>query len=192
LLSLEITSAGRRQQRAEDVAAAVYVITQEDIRRSGLTLLPEILRLAPGVQVARLNANKWAISVRGFNSIYSNKLLILLDGRSLFNRAFAGVLWDGLDLDIDEIERIEIVRGPGGAMWGSNAINGSSTSLRGRRMRRRAARPACRWARSKRAAARCVTAAPLAARATGSSGSGPATARAWTPLAIPPATSGTR
>jgi iron complex outermembrane receptor protein len=124
LLSLEITSAGRRQQRAEDVAAAVYVITREDIRRSGLTLLPEILRLAPGVQVAQLNANKWAISVRGFNSIYSNKLLILLDGRSLFNRAFAGVLWDGLDLDIDEIERIEIVRGPGSAMWGANAVNG--------------------------------------------------------------------
>jgi iron complex outermembrane receptor protein len=124
LMSLEITSAGRRQQRKEDVAAAVYVITREDIRRSGLTLVPEILRLAPGVQVARVNANKWAISVRGFNSIYSNKLLILLDGRSLFNRAFAGVLWDGLDLDIDEIERIEIVRGPGGAMWGSNAING--------------------------------------------------------------------
>src|SRR6185295_19475432 len=123
LLGLEITSAGRRQQRAEDVAAAVYVITREDIRRSGLTLLPEILRLAPGVQVSQLNANKWAVSVRGFNSLYSNKLLILVDGRSLFNRAFAGVLWDGLDMDIDEIERIEIVRGPGGAMWGANAIN---------------------------------------------------------------------
>jgi len=124
LLGLEVTSAGRRQQRAEDVAAAVYVITREDIRRSGLTLLPEILRLAPGVQVAQVNANKWAISVRGFNSVYSNKLLILLDGRSMFNRAFAGVLWDGLDLDVDEIERIEIVRGPGGAMWGANAVNG--------------------------------------------------------------------
>src|SRR5678815_2006253 len=124
LLGLEITSAGRRQQRAEDVAAAVYVITRDDIRRSGLTLLPEILRLAPGVQVAQINANKWAISVRGFNSIYSNKLLILLDGRSLFNRAFNGVMWDGLDLDVDEIERIEIVRGPGGAIWGSNAVNG--------------------------------------------------------------------
>jgi iron complex outermembrane receptor protein len=124
LLSLEVTSAGRRQQRAEDVAAAVHVISRDDIRRSGLTLLPEILRLAPGVQVAQVNANKWAVSVRGFNSLYSNKLLILVDGRSLFNRAFAGVLWDGLDLDVDEIERIEIVRGPGGAMWGANAING--------------------------------------------------------------------
>ena len=124
LLGLEVTSAGRRQQRAEDVAAAVYVISREDIRRSGLTLLPEILRLAPGVQVAQVNANKWAVSVRGFNALYSNKLLILVDGRSLFNRAFAGVLWDGLDMDVEEIERIEIVRGPGGAMWGANAING--------------------------------------------------------------------
>lgn len=124
LLSLQVTSAGRRQQRAEDVAGAVYVITQDDIRRSGLRSLPEILRLAPGVQVAQVSANKWAVSVRGFNSLYSNKLLILIDGRSLYNRAFAGVFWDANDLDVAEIERIEIVRGPGGAMWGSNAVNG--------------------------------------------------------------------
>ena len=124
LLSLQVTSAGRRQQRAEDVAGAVYVITQDDIRRSGLRSLPEILRLAPGVQVAQVSANKWAVSVRGFNSVYSNKLLILIDGRSLYNRAFAGVFWDANDLDVAEIERIEIVRGPGGAMWGSNAVNG--------------------------------------------------------------------
>jgi len=124
LLSLQVTSAGRRQQRAEDVAGAVYVITQDDIRKSGLRSLPELLRLAPGVQVAQVGANKWAVSVRGFNSIYSNKLLILIDGRSLYNRAFSGVFWDANDLDIAEIERIEIVRGPGGAMWGSNAVNG--------------------------------------------------------------------
>ena len=124
LLSLEVTSAGRRQQRAEDVAAAVYVITQDDIRRSGLRSLPEILRLAPGVQVAQVNANKWAVLVRGFNSIYSNRLLILIDGRSLYTRAFSGVFWDANDLDVAEIERIEVVRGPGGAMWGSNAVNG--------------------------------------------------------------------
>jgi iron complex outermembrane recepter protein len=124
LLGVEVTSAGRRQQRAEDVAAAVYVITQDDIRRSGLTLLPEILRLAPGVQVAQVNGGKWAVSVRGFNSVYSNKLLVLVDGRSLYNRAFSGVFWDAQDLDIAEIERIEIVRGPGGAIWGSNAVNG--------------------------------------------------------------------
>ncbi len=124
LLNMEVTSAGRRQQRAEDVAAAVYVITRDDIRRSGLTVLPEILRLAPGVQVAQVNANKWAVSVRGFNDLYSNKLLILVDGRSLYNRSFSGVFWDAQDLDITDIERIEIVRGPGGAIWGANAVNG--------------------------------------------------------------------
>ena len=124
LMSIEITSASRREQRVEDVPAAVYVISRDEIRRSGMTSIPELLRLAPGVQVARINSNKWAVSVRGFNSLYSNKLLVMVDGRSIYNPAFSTVLWDTEDLVIEDIERIEVIRGPGGAMWGANAVNG--------------------------------------------------------------------
>jgi iron complex outermembrane receptor protein len=124
LMNIEVTSVSRREQRAEDVPAAVYVIGRDEIRRSGLTSIPELLRLAPGVQVAQINANKWAVSVRGFNSLYSNKLLVLVDGRSIYNPAFSTVLWDTEDFVIDDIDRIEVIRGPGGAMWGANAVNG--------------------------------------------------------------------
>jgi iron complex outermembrane receptor protein len=124
LMNMEITSASRREQRAEDVPAAVYVIGRDEIRRSGLTSIPELLRLAPGVQVAQINANKWAVSVRGFNSLYSNKLLVLVDGRSIYNPAFSTVLWDTEDFLVEDIDHIEVIRGPGGAMWGANAVNG--------------------------------------------------------------------
>ncbi|MDQ3069981.1 MAG: TonB-dependent receptor, partial [Acidobacteriota bacterium] len=124
LMNMTVTSGGRRQQRAEDVPAAIYVITREQIRQSGHRSLPEILRLAPGVQVARAGSSKWAVSIRGFNDVYSNKLLILLDGRSLYNRSFSGVFWESQDVLVDEIERIEVIRGPGGALWGANAMNG--------------------------------------------------------------------
>jgi iron complex outermembrane receptor protein len=124
LMKIEITSASRREQRAEEVPAAVYVIGRDEIRRSGLTSVPELLRLAPGVQVARINSNKWAVSVRGFNSLYSNKLLVMVDGRSIYNPAFSAVLWDTEDLMVEDIDHIEIIRGPGGAMWGANAVNG--------------------------------------------------------------------
>ena len=124
LMKIEITSASHKEQRLFDTAAAVYVITAEDIRRSGLTSVPELLRLAPGVQVAQINGTKWAVSVRGFNGLYSNKLLVLIDGRTIYNPIFAGVTWDSEDLMIENIDRIEIVRGPGGAVWGANAVNG--------------------------------------------------------------------
>lgn len=124
LMNIEITSASRREQRVEDTPAAVYVIGHDEIRRSGLTTIPELLRLAPGVQVARVNSNKWAVSVRGFNSVYSNKLLVMVDGRSIYNPAYATVLWDTEDLMIEDVDRIEVIRGPGGAMWGANAVNG--------------------------------------------------------------------
>jgi iron complex outermembrane receptor protein len=124
LMNITITSASRKEERAAGVAAAVYVITQDDIRRSGMTTLPDLLRLAPGVQVAQINANKWAVSVRGFNGLYSNKLLVLIDGRSIYNHLFSGVLWDTEDLVIESIERIEVIRGPGAAVWGANAVNG--------------------------------------------------------------------
>src|ERR1700694_5253087 len=123
LMRIEITSASRKEQRAEDVAAAVFVITHDDIRRSGMTTLPDLLRLVPGVEVAQINSNKWAVSVRGFNALYANKLLVLVDGRSVYNRIFSGVLWDTEDLLLDDIDRIEVIRGPGAAMWGANAVN---------------------------------------------------------------------
>jgi iron complex outermembrane receptor protein len=124
LMQIEITSASRKEQRLFDTPSAVYVITAEDIRRSGLTSIPELLRLAPGVQVAQINGTKWAVSVRGFNGLYSNKLLVLIDGRTIYNPIFAGVTWDSEDLLVEDIDRIEIVRGPGGAVWGANAVNG--------------------------------------------------------------------
>jgi iron complex outermembrane receptor protein len=124
LMNIEVTSASRKEQRAIDVAAAVFVITRDDIRRSGMTTIPDLLRLAPGVDVAQINSNKWAVSVRGFNALYANKLLVLVDGRSVYNRIFSGVLWDTEDLMVDDIDRIEVIRGPGAAMWGANAMNG--------------------------------------------------------------------
>lgn len=124
LMRIEITSVARREQRVADVAAAVFVITADDIRRSGLTSIPDLLRLAPGVDVAQINSNKWAVSVRGFNDLRANKLLVLVDGRSLYNRLFSGVLWDEPDVMLDDIDRIEIIRGSGAAIWGANAVNG--------------------------------------------------------------------
>jgi iron complex outermembrane recepter protein len=124
LMNIEVTSASRKEQRATDVAAAIFVITQDDIRRSGMTTIPDVLRLAPGVQVAQINSNKWAVSVRGFNSLYSNKLLVLVDGRTVYTRLYSGVIWDAEGLMLDDIDRIEVIRGPGAALWGANAVNG--------------------------------------------------------------------
>ncbi|MEO8484665.1 MAG: TonB-dependent receptor, partial [Acidobacteriota bacterium] len=124
LMNIQVTSASRKEQRAMDVAAAVYVISSDDIRRSGLLSVPEILRLAPGVQVARVDGNKWAVSIRGFNSRWSNKLLVMIDGRTVYQRLQSGVAWDIVSPPIEDIDRIEVVRGPGGSLWGANAVNG--------------------------------------------------------------------
>ncbi len=124
LMNVEVTSVSKKEQRLSQVAAAVYVITHEDIRRSGATCIPEALRMAPGVQVSRIDANKWAVSVRGFNSRWSNKLLVLMDGRVVYSPMFSGVYWDVQDTFMEDIERIEVIRGPGGTMWGANAVNG--------------------------------------------------------------------
>lgn len=124
LLDLEVTSASRKSQSLTDTAASVFVITREDIRRSGATSVPEALRLAPGVNVARLAANRWAVSIRGNIDRFANKLLVMLDGRTLYTPFFAGVFWEALDPPLDEIERIEVVRGPGASVWGANAVNG--------------------------------------------------------------------
>lgn len=124
LMKVEVSSASRKQQKMADVAAAMYVISQEDIRRSGATSIPEALRLAPGLHVARIGSSSWAISARGFNDRYANKLLVLIDGRTVYTPMFSGVFWDIQDTFMDDIERIEVIRGPGAAMWGANAVNG--------------------------------------------------------------------
>ncbi|MBA3948858.1 MAG: TonB-dependent receptor [Acidobacteria bacterium] len=124
LASLDVTTAGRRLQSIADVAAAVSVITAEDLRRSATTSLPEALRLADGLQVARSDGRTWAVTARGFNLRTSNKMLTMMDGRSLWTPLFSGVFWDEHDYLIGDIERIEVVRGPGGTLWGANAING--------------------------------------------------------------------
>lgn len=123
-MDVTVTSATRREQASADAAAAVYVITREDIRRSGATSLPEVLRLAPGLQVARIDSRSWAVTARGSNHRFANKLLVMVDGRSIYTPVFSGVVWEEQPVVLDEIERIEVVRGPGGALWGINAVNG--------------------------------------------------------------------
>jgi iron complex outermembrane receptor protein len=124
LLQSDVQTASRKAQRLQDVAAAVFVITREDIERSGATSIPESLRLAPGVEVARIANNKWAVSARGFNGRFANKLLVLVDGRSIYSPLFSGVLWEMEDTLLEDIDRIEVIRGPGAALWGANAVNG--------------------------------------------------------------------
>ncbi|MDY6971926.1 MAG: TonB-dependent receptor [Thermodesulfobacteriota bacterium] len=124
LMDMEITSAGKKPQKLCDAAAAVFVITQEDIRRCGATSIPEALRMVPGVQVARIDANKWAITSRGFNGRFANKLLVLIDGRSVYTSLYSGVFWEVQDTLLEDIERIEVIRGPGATLWGANAVNG--------------------------------------------------------------------
>lgn len=119
-----VFSGARREQKVSDTAVAVFVLSNEDIKRSGATSLPEALRMAPGIHVARIDANKWAISIRGFNERFSNKLLVLMDGRTVYNPLFSGVYWDAQDILLDDVERIEVIRGPGAALWGANAVNG--------------------------------------------------------------------
>lgn len=124
LMELNVTSVSKKSQPITNAAAAVFVITQEDIRRSGVTSIADALRMAPGVQVAKIDSNKWAISSRGFNGRFSNKLLVLMDGRSLYTPYFIGVYWEIQDTLLDDIDRIEVIRGPGAALWGANAVNG--------------------------------------------------------------------
>lgn len=124
LMNVHVTSVSKQDQKMSQVAAAVFVIGQEDIRRSGATNIPDLLRMVPGLDVAQINANTWAISARGFNSQFSNKLLVLVDGRAVYTPTYAGVSWDTLDVPLEDIDRIEVIRGPGGTVWGNNAVNG--------------------------------------------------------------------
>jgi iron complex outermembrane recepter protein len=124
LMNVEVTSVSRKGQKLSDTAAAVFVISQDDIRRSGATSIPEVLRIVPGMDVARINGNIWAISARGFNGRFANKLLVLIDGRSVYTPLFSGVYWDVQDTLLEDIDRIEVIRGPGGTLWGANAVDG--------------------------------------------------------------------
>lgn len=123
-MDLEVTSVSRGPEKLSQVASAIQVITREDIVRSGATNIPEALRLATNLQVAQLNSSAWIISARGFNTVFANKLLVLIDGRSVYTPLFGGVLWEMQHVLLEDVEQIEIISGPGGTMWGANAVNG--------------------------------------------------------------------
>ena len=124
LMSIQVTSVSKRVQKTSQAATAIFVISHADIGHSGALNIPDLLRMVPGLDVAQIDAGKWAISARGFNGQYSNKLLVLIDGRTVYSPIFAGVFWDSQNVPLDSIERIEVIRGPGAAVWGSNAVNG--------------------------------------------------------------------
>src|SRR5882757_1704751 len=124
LMNMQVTSVSKRSQKVADAPAAIFVITQDDIRRSGATSIPEALRLAPGLEVARIDQNKWAIGSRGFNGRFDNKLLVLIDGRSVYTPLFSGVYWNVEDVMLEDVDRIEVIRGPGATLWGANAVDG--------------------------------------------------------------------
>jgi len=124
LMAIEVSSVSRRAEHLSETASAIQVITRDDIRRSGATRLPEALRLATNLEVDQLDASQWAISARGFNSPLANKLLVLIDGRSVYSPLFAGVFWDEQDVLLEDVEQIEVISGPGATAWGANAVNG--------------------------------------------------------------------
>jgi len=124
ILNMDVVSVSKNHAKLSRTAAAVHIITQEDIRRSGATNLPEALRLAPGIHVARINGQSWAIGMRGFNTSTSNKLLVMIDGRSIYNPVMSGVIWSSQLIMLDDVDRIEVIRGPAGSVWGANAVNG--------------------------------------------------------------------
>jgi iron complex outermembrane receptor protein len=124
LMNVEVTSVARHPEKLFQTASAIQVITQEDIRRSGATSIPEALRLADNLEVAQKNSHDWAISARGFNTALANKLLVMLDGRTVYTPLYSGVFWDVQDYVLADIDRIEVISGPGGTLWGANAVNG--------------------------------------------------------------------
>ncbi|MBZ5644168.1 MAG: TonB-dependent receptor [Acidobacteriia bacterium] len=124
LMNIQVTSVSKKEQKMSQAAAAIFVITQEDIRRSGAANIPDLLRMVPGLDISQINANNWAISARGFNHQFENKLLVLIDGRAVYTPLIGGVNWDVQDVPLEDIERIEVIRGPGGTLWGANAVNG--------------------------------------------------------------------
>ena len=140
LANVDVTSVAKTAQPLSDAPAAVYVITHDDIMRSGATTLPEILRLAPNLQVAVINGYSYAITARGFNGNAADKLLVMIDGRSVYTPLFGGVQWDQQEVPPEDIERIEVISGPGATLWGANAVNGVIKSSPASRPLRAAAR----------------------------------------------------
>src|SRR5580704_8007069 len=124
LFSVQVTSVGRKAQERSKAAAAIFVLTAEDIRRSGATCIPEALQWVPGLTVLHLDGRSWVVSARGGARLYADKILVMIDGRSLYTPLFSGVIWDAIDVPMSDIEQIEVVRGPGAVMWGPNAVNG--------------------------------------------------------------------
>ncbi|MEK6236928.1 MAG: TonB-dependent receptor plug domain-containing protein, partial [Planctomycetales bacterium] len=123
-LNLEVTSVSRSQSTVGKSPAAIFVITNDMIRRSAARTVPEVLRMVPGVNVQRISGTRWAISIRGLTSRFANKLLVQIDGRSVYTPLFAGTFWDEQDVLLEDVERIEVIRGPGATVWGANAVNG--------------------------------------------------------------------
>jgi len=124
LMDIEVTSVAKKSQNLSNSATAIHVITNEDIKRSGVTNIPDALRMVPGITVARIDSNKWAVSARGFAGRFANALLVLIDGRSVYTPAFSGVYWEINDVLLEDVDRIEVIRGPGATVWGANAVNG--------------------------------------------------------------------
>ena len=124
LMNIKVTSVSKTEQKMSRAAAAIFVITQEDIHHSGATNIPDLLRMVPGLDVSQINANAWSVSSRGFNQQFTNKLLVLIDGRAVYSPLLGGVNWDTQDVPLDDIDRIEVIRGPGATIWGANAVNG--------------------------------------------------------------------
>lgn len=124
LMNMQVTSVSKRAQKVADAPAAIFVITQDDIQRSGARNIPELLEMVPGLEVARIDENKWAIGSRGFNGRFDDKLLVLIDGRSVYTPLFSGVYWDVQDVMLEDVDRIEVIRGPGATLWGANAVDG--------------------------------------------------------------------
>ncbi|HVR56069.1 MAG TPA: TonB-dependent receptor plug domain-containing protein, partial [Pseudolabrys sp.] len=124
LMNLEVTSVSKRPEKLSETASGIQVITAEDIRRAGATSVPEALRLAANLEVARVDSRQWAITARGFNNTLANKMLVLIDGRTVYTPLYAGVYWDVQDTLLEDIDRIEVISGPGATQWGANAVNG--------------------------------------------------------------------
>jgi iron complex outermembrane recepter protein len=125
LMNIKVSTVSRKSEKIKDLPAAVFVISQEDIRRSSANSIPELLRMAPGLSVARIDTNKWSVTSRGYSGRFADDLLVMIDGRTVYSPLFAGTFWETLDLPLEDIERIEVIRGPGGTIWGANAANGA-------------------------------------------------------------------
>ena len=124
LMTIEVTLASRKPEKLSTATAAISVLTADDLRRLGVKTLPEALRWVPGMQVGRIDANKWEVSSRGFSGLFTDKLQVLIDGRSVYTPLFSGVFWEVQDVVLEDVDRIEVIRGPGGTLWGANAVNG--------------------------------------------------------------------